>query len=152
MDTITYRVATKNDIQTLLNFEQQLIAYERPFDSNLKDDCTYYDLEYLISSKDAKLIVACKDHKIIASGYAKIIHAQPYHKNSKYAYMGFMFVKPEDRGQGIIQKIIELLKAWSVSKNINEARLEVYNENASALKAYENNGFKKHMIEMKTYL
>lgn len=152
METIEFRKATLNDIPVLLSFEQQLIAYERPFDTNLKDNCTYYDLNYLITSNEAELIVAYKGDEIISSGYAKIVDAQPYHKNSKYAYMGFMYVKPEYRGQGIIQKIIELLKKWSVSQNIFEARLEVYNDNTSALKAYENNGFKKHMIEMKTYL
>lgn len=152
MDDIKYRAATLNDIPTLLNFEQKLIAYERPFDSNLKDSCTYYDLNYLIESNAAQLIVGCVDNEIITSGYAKIVEAQQYHKNPKYAYMGFMYVKPEYRGQGIIQKIIAKLKEWSISKNIFEARLEVYNDNASALKAYENNGFYKHMIEMKLYL
>jgi ribosomal protein S18 acetylase RimI-like enzyme len=152
METIKFRTATTKDLPTLLRFEQELIAYERPFDSNLKDRCTYYDLDYLITSNNAELIVAYTDSKIVGSGYAKIVDAQPYHKNSRYAYMGFMYVSPEHRGQGIVQQIIEKLKTWSLSKNIFEARLEVYNDNASALKAYENNGFKKHMIEMKVYL
>lgn len=152
MDAIKFRVATLDDIPTLQKFEQQLIEYERPFDVNLKDECTYYDLNYLITSNAAELIVAYNDKEIIGSGYAKIVSAQPYHKNPEYVYMGFMFVKPEYRGQGVIQKIIELLKKWSISKNHFEVRLEVYNGNNSAIKAYENNGFKNHMIEMKLYL
>lgn len=151
-DNIAYRAATLEDISILLGFEQELIAYERPFDSNLKDQCTYYDLNSLIKSNEAELIVGVLNNQIIASGYAKIVDAQPYHKNANYSYMGFMYVKPEFRGQGIIQNIIEKLKNWSVSKNILEARLEVYNNNASALKAYQNNGFKSHMIEMKMFL
>ncbi|WP_241148026.1 GNAT family N-acetyltransferase [Lacinutrix jangbogonensis] len=152
MDPITYRSATLEDLPTLLDFEQDLIAFERPFDSNLKDNCTYYDLDYLITSNNAKTIVACFKNEIIASGYSKIIESKSYHKNTNYSYMGFMYVKPEYRGQGIIQNIIAKLKKWSISKNIFEVRLEVYSDNASALKAYKNNGFKKHMIEMKMYL
>ena len=152
MNAISYRIATLEDIPTLLGFEQELIAYERPFDSNLKDRCTYYDLNHLITSNKAELIVGSLNNDIITCGYAKIIEAKNYHKNTEYSYMGFMYVKPEYRGQGIIQEIIAKLKNWSISKNILELRLEVYRDNASALKAYENNGFKSHMVEMKMYL
>jgi len=151
-DNIIYRAATLEDIPTLLDFEQELIAYERPFDSNLKDSCTYYDLDYLITSSKAQLIVGLLDNRIITCGYAKIVEAKPYHKNPEYSYMGFMYVNPEFRGQGIIQETIAQLKKWSISKNIFEVRLEVYSENASALKAYLNNGFKEHMVEMKMNL
>ena len=151
-DNITYRAATLEDIPILLGFEQELIAYERPFDSNLKDDCTYYDLDHLITSNKAQLIVGHLEDRIITCGYAKIIQAKQYHKNTEYSYMGFMYVNPEFRGQGIIQDTIAQLKKWSISKGISEARLDVYSENASAIKAYQNNGFKSHMIEMKMSL
>ena len=149
MATITFREATLEDKPVLLQFEQQLIAYERPFDSLLKDNCTYYDLDFLIQSKDAKLIVASVDNTLIASGYAKILKAKPYHKITEYTYMGFMYVDPKFRGQGVIQNIIEQLKQWSISLNIFETRLEVYSENTSAIKAYQKKGFKNRMIEMK---
>lgn len=152
MESIKYRSATLEDLPTLLDFEQGVIEYERDFDSNLKDNTTYYQLEDLIQSNNVEVIIAHTENKIIASGYAKIVDAKPYHKNPKYAYMGFMYVNPEYRGQGIIQNLIEELKTWAKTKNIFEARLEVYNDNASAIKAYEKNGFKKHMIEMKIVL
>ncbi|AUC77585.1 GNAT family N-acetyltransferase [Olleya sp. Bg11-27] len=149
MATITFREATLEDKPMLLQFEQQLIAFERPFDRILKDDCSYYDLDFLIQSKDIKLIVAAVDNTLIASGYAKIIKAKPYHKITEYTYMGFMYVDPEYRGQGVIQNIIEHLKQWSISINVFETRLEVYSENTSAIKAYQKKGFRNRMIEMK---
>ena len=63
--------------------------------------------------------------------------------------MGFMYVDPKFRGQGVIQNIIEQLKQWSISLNIFETRLEVYSENTSAIKAYQKKGFENRMIEMK---
>ncbi|MGB2685500.1 MAG: GNAT family N-acetyltransferase [Olleya sp.] len=149
MAAITFREATLEDKPKLLQFEQQLIAYERPFDSILKEDCVYYDLDYLIKSNDAKLIVATLNKHLIACGYAKIIKAKPYHTIDRYTYMGFMYVAPEFRGQGVIQNIIEQLKQWSISLNIFETRLEVYSDNESAIKAYHKKGFKNRMFEMK---
>jgi len=60
-----------------------------------------------------------------------------------------MFVKPEHRGKGISQKIIEKLVTWAKSKNFNELRLDAYDDNLSAIKAYEKFGFKKHLVEMR---
>ena len=48
-------------------------------------------------------------------------------------------------GQGVNQKIIEALQRWSLEKEITELRLQVYNENTCAIKAYEKAGvFKTH--------
>jgi GNAT superfamily N-acetyltransferase len=95
------------------------------------------------------LVVAEFDKKIIGSGYARIEDAKPYQSHKKYAYLGFMFVLPEFRGKGINKMILESLKSWSRSQNINEIRLEVYNDNVSAIRAYEKAGFSKYIIEMR---
>ena len=60
-----------------------------------------------------------------------------------------MYTDIEHRGLGINAKVIDYLKDWSVSKNIFELRLDVYNDNSSAIKAYEKTGFKKHLINMR---
>ncbi|WP_390886645.1 GNAT family N-acetyltransferase [Lacinutrix neustonica] len=69
--------------------------------------------------------------------------------NQRYAYMGFMFIDPEYRGQGVIQNIIETLKNWAKTKHVVEARLLVYHDNLGAIRAYEKSGFKKHTLEIK---
>jgi ribosomal protein S18 acetylase RimI-like enzyme len=45
--------------------------------------------------------------------------------------------------------VIETLKQWAISQKINELILEVYYDNAPAIKAYEKFGFSKNMIEMR---
>ncbi len=67
-------------------------------------------------------------------------------------YLGFMYVDPNHRGKEINKKIIEALKDWASSQNIPELRLDVYAENASAIKAYEKAGFTKHMVAMRMNL
>jgi RimJ/RimL family protein N-acetyltransferase len=70
-------------------------------------------------------------------------------KHEKHAYLGFMYVLPEYRGKGLNQKIIDALKDWAALQNIKEFRLEVYYDNASAIKAYEKIGFSKYMLGMR---
>ncbi|HVE61396.1 MAG TPA: GNAT family N-acetyltransferase [Chitinophagaceae bacterium] len=150
MQELSIRNATLNDLETLLRFEQGVINAERPFDSTLKTEHTnYYDLKEMIILPHIQIVVAELNGEIIGSGYARIENSKPYLKHQKHAYLGFMYVAPEHRGKGVNQKIIESLKQWSLTQNINELRLEVYQDNHSAIKAYEKIGFAKHLIQMR---
>jgi len=153
MDVIKYRSAQLEDLPTLLKFEQGIILFERPYDVTLKPDpISYYDLKELILSNKVEVHVAEHNNKVIGSGYAKIIDSKPYNTHKQYVYLGFMFVEPEYRGQGVIQKITEALKTWAKANHIFEARLEVYDDNAAAIRAYEKSGFIKNLVEMRMTL
>jgi RimJ/RimL family protein N-acetyltransferase len=60
-----------------------------------------------------------------------------------------MYVEPAHRGQGVVGAIIDELKRWCRSLGISELRLEVYPDNARAVKAYERAGFTPQMLEMR---
>ncbi|MEO6667933.1 MAG: GNAT family N-acetyltransferase [Ferruginibacter sp.] len=144
------RKATLNDIPTLLAFEQAVITTERPFDPTLAAGTIhYYDIREMILADHVEILVAEIDSKIVACGYARIEKSKPYLQHNGHAYLGFMFVHPEFRGQGLNAKIITALKEWVVSKGITELRLEVYFDNLSAIAAYEKMGFQKLLIEMR---
>jgi ribosomal protein S18 acetylase RimI-like enzyme len=148
-DTII-RNASFNDMKKLLVFEQELIKAERPFDPTLKSSgITYYDIDKMITSTEVELLVAEVDGEVIGCGYARIDHAKVYVKYAQYGYLGFMYVDPKYRGLGMIHKIIERLTEWTTSKGITELRLEVYQTNESAIKAYEKVGFSKHSVQMR---
>ncbi len=144
------REATFKDLPKLLEFEQGVIEAERPFDPTIRPSpVLYYDLEELLTSKDAKVVVEEEDNKIIACGYAKVKMARPYLDHQKYAYLGFMFTHPDHRGKGVNGKILDALKAWSFENGLTEIRLSVYEDNLPAVHAYEKYGFKKHLVEMR---
>lgn len=150
MNEIKIRKASIVDLGQLLTFEQDLIKTERPFDPTVKPDpVNYYDLKAMLNDPQIEMIVGEVNNKVIASGYARIDKSKPYLKHSRHAYLGFMYVLPEYRGQGINKKIMDVLKDWASSQNITEFRLEVYYENVSAIKAYEKVGFSKHFLEMR---
>ncbi|MGG9962845.1 GNAT family N-acetyltransferase [Ferruginibacter sp. SUN106] len=150
MEQIIVRKATLDDMDTLLLFEQGVIAAERPFDITLKNDpIRYYDIEKMITAAHVELLVATLNSTIIGSGYARIENAKPFLRYEQYAYLGFMYVLPEYRGKGVNKLIIDALAGWSASKNITELRLEVYQNNEPAIKAYEKTGFTKLLVEMR---
>lgn len=153
MNSIQIRKAQLSDLPQLLEFEQGIITAERPYDPTLKEEkIHYYDIKKMILSPEVEVLVATIDFIIVGSGYARIETAKPYLNHQKYAYLGFMFTHADYRGKGINSKIIESLKEWCRSQNIMELRLDVYNDNPSAIKAYEKVGFKKHLINMRVGL
>ena len=153
MNKIKFRSAQINDLRVLYEFEQGIVSAERPFDPTLKSGhINYYDIKALIESNTTEVIVALSDDEIVGSSYVEIKRAEPFQNFEHYAYLGFMFVKPEHRGKGISQNIIEELKTWARSRNLTEMRLEVYNENHRAIKAYEKVGLQKHMVEMRVVI
>lgn len=147
---VEIRKAVEAEIEFLLSFEKGIIAAERPYDNTLKEgQIHYYDLIELIRSEHAEVLIAVVSNEIVGSGYAKILQAKPYQKFSQYAYLGFMYVKPEFRGQGIIQKIIDGLISWAMDQKLKEVRLEVYNQNTIAKEAYLKAGFSPNLLEMR---
>ena len=150
MNTIETGTASLEDLEILLDFEQGIIKAERSFDETLKlGEISYYDIRQMILEPQTEVAVVKINDKIVGSGYAKIIEAKPYYTFEKYAYLGFMYTDTDFRGMGINSKIIEYLKNWCISQNIFEMRLDVYDTNQSAVKAYEKFGFKKDMVNMR---
>lgn len=147
---VNLRTATLEDLPVLLEFEQEIIKAERPFDVTIKErTISYYDIGEMIQDPKSHVVVAEADHKIVASGYAIPKKARPYLNHDLYAYLGFMYTDEDFRGMGINAQIVDELKRWSQQEGYKEIRLTVYNENLSAIKAYEKVGFKKHIIEMR---
>lgn len=147
---IGIRQATLEDLSTLLQFEQEIVKVERPFDITIKEGhVSYYDLAQMVQDPESHVVVAEIDGKLVASGYAIPKKARHYLDHEWYAYLGFMYTDPEYRGLGINAKIVDELKQWSIQKGFKEIRLTVYSDNLPAIRAYEKVGFKKHIIEMR---
>lgn len=150
IEDILLREANEGDLEVLLQFEQGVISAERPFDPTLgKGKITYYDLNELLNSEDARVVVVESGSKLIACGYALKKKARHYLNHEFYSYLGFMYTHPDFRGKGVNGMVVESLRKWSLSKGLTEIRLTVYDENIPAIKAYEKMGFKKHIIEMR---
>ena len=146
----TVRLATIEDLPVLDKFMDGLVNAERPMDPTIKDGkVIYYNLSSFINSEDSVLYVVELNEEIVASGYAKIKADRHYLKHDRQGYLGFMFVPEKHRGNGYNKLIMDILIQWCKEKNITEIRLDVYDVNDAALRAYEKAGFYKHMINMR---
>ena len=153
MSAIKTRPATLEDLPILLEFEQGIITFERPFDPTLAErHITYYDLAAYVQVEDIEVLVALDGKELIGSGYVQIREGKPYQSHVKYGYIGFVFVRPEHRGKGVVSKIMSDLTDWAKAKGITEIRLDVYSDNDSAIRAYEKAGFSKLLTEMRVDL
>lgn len=151
--SVSIRSATQTDLPTLLTFEQGIITAERPYDQTLKPDpISYYDIGELIDSDAAEVAVAECDGELIGSGYVQKKPSRHYVSPAYHAYIGFLYVDPAYRGQGINQKVLDHLFAWAQSNDLPEIHLTVYPDNQSAIRAYEKVGFDPYILEMRLNL
>ncbi|WP_438422329.1 GNAT family N-acetyltransferase [Aquimarina macrocephali] len=151
---MTIRPATIKDLSILLDFEQKIIEAERPMDPTLIQDkkISYYSVKDYVLSDHTEVVVAEIEGEIVGSGYGQIRDRKNFFKQKQLGYIGFMYVKDQHRGKGVSQKIIKYICDWFASKNLEEIRLTVYDQNPRAIRAYEKVGFKKHLIEMRVNL
>ncbi len=149
-NSLKIRPATKSDISRLREFEQGVIAAEHPLSMNLKaDPISYYDLESMLIEDNYEILVVFVDDKTVGCGYARLDESRDFFKHPLNVYLGFMYVVPEYRGQGISGRLMEALIAWGKEKGAGEARLDVYSQNESAVRAYEKAGFHGLMLHMR---
>ena len=68
---------------------------------------------------------------------------EPVNEEMGYAIVGILIGEVTYRGKGVAKEVIYASSKWlSENRNINEILLGVHIENAPAIKAYENMGFK----------
>lgn len=147
---IKLREATIRDLPLLLEFEKELIEYEREFTPNLKrNSFNYYDLRAYIENPEISVVVAEQHNIVIASGYALINKNKLYKNPEYYVFLGFMYVIAEKRGEGVNNMIMDYLLNWGKSKGYTEFQLDVYAPNISAIKAYEKAGFTFETLTMR---
>ena len=150
MQAIVVRQATAEDLGTLNRFQQDIMATERPFDRTIKDSpIQYYDISRMLTFDDIRFVIAESGSSMVGCGYARIEAAKPYLKHRLHGYLGLMYVDPAYRGQSVIGKIIDALKEWCRSRSITELRLEVYDDNVAAIRAYQKAGFRHLSREMR---
>ena len=122
------------------------------------DDAHYYMQKMIDDAKnmDGKIFVAEEKDQIIGFIQGVIIEHRKgeddfydlIHNPSKEGWAGLLFVKPEYRGSGTGQQLLNEMKNYFISKNCTSIRLLVLSDNKHAIAVYEKNGFMRHDLEM----
>ena len=150
MSNLTIKSAQAEDLNTLLRFEQGVVEAERPFEPTfISGKIKYYDLEPMIYDPKTEIAVACLGEDCIGSGYIRIESGQSYHQHEHFGYVGFIYVLDKYRGRGYSQQILDYLINWAAARNVYEVRLDVFEQNQAAVRAYEKAGFQRLLIKMR---
>ena len=123
MSATSIRPATQQDLSTLLEFEQKIIAVERPMDPTLIQDrpISYYPIEDYIGDDATEVLVAEDEGQIIGSVYGQIKPRKDFFQTTHIGYIGFMYVKKSYRGQGVSQALIEAITTWFHQQDITKS-------------------------------
>jgi GNAT superfamily N-acetyltransferase len=147
------RLAQPDDLPILLEFEQGVIEEERSYNDSIKStNVHYYDLCDLLADPNTSLQLVEHDGRVVGCGYAQLRPSESAFVHDKHAFLGFMYVEPGVRGQGINKMIIESLISWSKDRGVYDFYLEVYVGNRAAIRAHEKVGFTSELVEMKLNL
>lgn len=151
--SIIIRQARKDELDILHDFEAKIIEIERPLDPTLREDAYhYYDLPKLFDDANAAIFVAEAQGEVIGSANVTIRDAKHYNNIKNFAHIGLVYVTPEYRGKKIVTMLFDAMKEWAMEKGLTELRLQVFDKNIPAVKAYEKYGFSKNLVEMRMSL
>ena len=151
------RAATLADVPILRRLEQLVVDAERPFDSKpgtiRTSNVQYYDLESLIAgegqSSQLLLLEDSASGAVRATGYVQVRRSQAHKTHREHGYLGFMWVDPALRGRGVNQLLIAaLLKVAREQLRVTHFYLDVFSNNAPAVRAYEKAGFAPLLTNM----
>lgn len=97
-------------------------------------------IEYFNDRENKKSTIIC----VVENNQGHIIGITriTYNKKINTAYLSMVNVLAEYRGRGICKKMIKMIVIRFNLKNIKLFKLGVLSDNISAIKCYENNGFK----------
>ena len=147
------RLAQPDDLPILLEFEQGVIEEERPCNDSIKKTyVNYYDLDALLADPNTSLQLVEHEGRVVGCGYVQLRPSEAAFVHDKHAYLGFMYVEPAVRGQGINKLIVDSLISWSKDRGVYDFYMDVYTENQAAIRAYEKVGFTPVLVEMKLNL
>ena len=122
-----FRLAKSSDLTELNALEKQLFEGDRISPRQMKR---------FQQSPHAMLFVA--DSGMGLAGYALLL----FHKGTQLSRLYSIAVKPDFRGRGIAQQLIGQCERAALDQGATTLRLEVREDNTSAIKLYEKLGYK----------
>lgn len=148
--SVRCRLAVVADLATLNQFQDGIIQAEADYiPRRQKQRYRYYDLALLLDDPDTRIIVAEREGKLVGSGYVQKRPSKAYLDHTHHGYIGFIYTRPECRGQGIAKSVLAALTTEAKDMGLDELRLDVFADNRTAIATYEAAGFTPNLLEMR---
>ncbi len=150
------REATKKDIPALCDIYRILFAEMASLQPDIwkEGEQNTSFLKELIRDSNAVLYIAEVEDQIAGFTLATENKRPPFPciQPHRYAYLMDMAVLPPFRGKGIGSYLIERVKDWARSRQLDFVELGVLQNNTGAIRLYERQGFETQQYTMRCML
>lgn len=144
------RKATMKDLSQITEMSAALIRSDGRFDHDVIDSWSYGEhgqayLKRRIRGRKGVCFVAEADGKLVGyttGGLASVEKWRPV----KRSELDNLFVADGYRNNGVGPKLIVAFREWSQKKGVDRIFLLAVAQNKDALRFYEKNGFKPHLV------
>ena len=159
------REANENDYKRVDEMRFELQKYFSEIDQSREslpyrsiNDTLRYMQKMLddVKNMNGKIFVAGKNNVIIGFIQGVIIEHKKgndevydlSHNPSKEGWIGLLYVKPDHRGRGVGQELLDKIEDYSTAQGCTSIKLLVLSDNISAIDFYKKSGFIPHDLEM----
>ena len=145
--------ATEKDIPEIVELWKELADYHSNIDSFFtRRDAGHVNFKSfiteLIKSKEAKILIAIENEKIIGYTIAKIDLYPPVYLLEKHGSIYDMYVILKYRKKGIGNKLWQEALKWFKMLNLERVELSIVPANLEASSFWKKQGFKNYMHKL----
>ena len=153
---ILIRPVKTKDLPEIVKMRMELLKFHGDLDDYLagtKNAEIVFQKLYKTSihSRNKKLLVAEKDKRLIAFGFANIIKSE-ISKVKVHGHIHDVFVKKEYRHQGIAGMILQSFYEWFRKKGVRYVEITVHSKNKIGYNAWTKYGYKDFLIRKRIAL
>ncbi len=143
--------ATKRDAVVLKKLFANSLQEERKFNNNidLENGINHFERIFPELFKENVYFLAEDEEKIVGFIGGKIERKSEFYKNRRIGAIYDLFVEQKYRGRKIGTRLIKTFISWLKTKKIKIIEIDVSPKNRTAIKLYENLGFKESNIQMR---
>ena len=148
-----YRKATLADVDTLVEFWNQSARYHEELEPRLQyakdaqESMKKYFSEQL--GKDTfTIFIAGKDAEDVGFIEAQVMEKAPIHALRQVGYVGALYVRPQNRRNGVGYHLWELVYDWFSKQKVKKYQLAVAVMNPDAIAFWHKIGFKEIFQQM----
>ena len=148
-----YRKATLDDIDTVIEFWVESARFHEELEprlqyaSNAQESMKQYFSDKL--PKDTFIMfMARKDNEDVGFIEAQVVEKPPIHVLRKIGYVGALYVRPQNRRNGVGYHLWELVYDWLSKQKAEKFQLAVAVMNPDAISFWHKVGFKEIFQQM----
>lgn len=147
------RKASKKDLQSLLDLNEDLFTFETHFDDSLKPTWAQSAfgkgfISRFIRKEERVIFIAEAKGNQIGFIAGRKVTSPKFRKHWEFFQLSILFVSEKYRSSGVGQALYDEFFTWAKSKGAERIKVSALAENANAVSFYKKNSFKPYLLTL----